>query len=79
MIFSVPRIIAELSKGLTLEPGDIISTGSPGGCGYQMLPPQFLRSGDVVECSAEGLGGLVNAIAGVGAPGGSTGTREGRR
>ena len=79
MIFSVPRIIAELSKGLTLEPGDIISTGSPGGCGYQMLPPQFLRSGDVVECSAEGLGGLVNAIAGIGETAGSKGSMEDRR
>jgi 2-keto-4-pentenoate hydratase/2-oxohepta-3-ene-1,7-dioic acid hydratase in catechol pathway len=65
MIFSVPRIIAELSKGLTLEAGDIITTGTPGGCGYQLLPPQFLADGDVVECSAPGLGRLVNPVAAV--------------
>ncbi len=65
LIFSVPWIIAELSKGLTLEPGDIIATGTPGGCGYQLTPPRFLAPGDVVECSAEGLGRLVNPIVGV--------------
>lgn len=63
LIFPVPRIIAELSKGLTLDPGDIISTGTPGGCGYQLTPPRFLAAGDVLECSAEGLGRLVNPIA----------------
>lgn len=79
LIFSVPRIIAELSKGLTLEPGDIISTGSPGGCGYQMLPPQFLKPGDVVECSAEGLGRLVNTVAATGEPAEAGGTMEDMR
>ena len=63
LIFSVPRIIAELSKGLTLEPGDLIATGTPGGCGYQLDPPRFLAAGDIVECSAEGLGRLRNPVA----------------
>jgi 2-keto-4-pentenoate hydratase/2-oxohepta-3-ene-1,7-dioic acid hydratase in catechol pathway len=69
MIFSVPWIIAELSKGLTLEPGDIIATGTPGGCGYQLVPTRFLAPGDVVECSAEGLGTLVNPVVAVGSTG----------
>jgi 2-keto-4-pentenoate hydratase/2-oxohepta-3-ene-1,7-dioic acid hydratase in catechol pathway len=63
LIFSIPRIIAELSKGLTLEPGDIIATGTPAGCGYQLTPPRFLAVGDVVECEAEGIGLLANPIA----------------
>jgi len=79
LIFSVPRIIAELSKGLTLEPGDIISTGSPGGCGYQMIPPQFLKPGDFVECSAEGLGRLVNEVAATGQPMRAGGRMEEKR
>jgi len=62
LIFGLPQIIAELSKGLTLEPGDIISTGSPGGCGYQMVPPRFLAETDIVECSAPGFGRLVNQV-----------------
>jgi 2-keto-4-pentenoate hydratase/2-oxohepta-3-ene-1,7-dioic acid hydratase in catechol pathway len=63
MIFPVPRLIAELSRGLTLEPGDLISTGTPAGCGYQMTPARFLDVGDVVECSASGLGRMVNPVA----------------
>ena len=63
MIFPVARIIAELSKGLSLEAGDIIATGTPGGCGYQLVPPRFLAVGDVVECAAPGLGVLRNPVA----------------
>jgi 2-keto-4-pentenoate hydratase/2-oxohepta-3-ene-1,7-dioic acid hydratase in catechol pathway len=63
MIFAVPRLIAELSKGLTLEAGDVISTGTPGGCGYQMIPARFLDAGDVVECSADGIGRMINPVA----------------
>jgi 2-keto-4-pentenoate hydratase/2-oxohepta-3-ene-1,7-dioic acid hydratase in catechol pathway len=62
MVFGVRQIVAELSKGLTLQPGDIIATGTPGGCGYQMLPPQFLEPGDVVELAAPGLGALTNPV-----------------
>jgi 2-keto-4-pentenoate hydratase/2-oxohepta-3-ene-1,7-dioic acid hydratase in catechol pathway len=63
MIFSIPRIIADLSQGLTLEPGDIIATGTPSGVGYAMEPPHFLTAGDVVTCKIEGLGTLENRIA----------------
>lgn len=62
MIFSPERVIAELSKGITLEPGDVISLGTPGGCGYQMSPPRFLAVGDTVECHAKGIGTLRNRV-----------------
>jgi 2-keto-4-pentenoate hydratase/2-oxohepta-3-ene-1,7-dioic acid hydratase in catechol pathway len=63
LIFPIARIIAELSRGLTLEAGDIIATGTPGGCGYQLTPPRFLAVGDLVECSAIGIGTLANPVA----------------
>ena len=62
MIFDIPAIIAHLSAGLTLEAGDIISTGTPSGVGYAMTPPQFLQVGDLVESRIEGLGELRNRI-----------------
>ncbi|MQY31632.1 fumarylacetoacetate hydrolase family protein [Nocardia aurantia] len=62
MIFSPATVISRLSRGITLEPGDIITLGTPGGCGYQMVPTAFLRDGDVVECRAGGIGSLVNAV-----------------
>jgi len=49
MIFSVARIIAELSKGMTLEPGDIIASGTPEGVGFARTPPEFFKDGDQVE------------------------------
>ena len=62
MIFSVPVLIESLSAGITLEPGDIIATGTPSGVGYAMEPPQFLVHGDVVTCQIEGIGELTNEI-----------------
>ncbi|MGI4799568.1 MAG: fumarylacetoacetate hydrolase family protein, partial [Janthinobacterium lividum] len=62
MIFDIPEIIAQLSAGLTLEPGDIIATGTPSGVGYAMDPPRLLKAGDVVECSIEGIGTLRTPI-----------------
>lgn len=62
MLFPPAVAIAELSKGITLEPGDIISLGTPGGCGYQSIPPSYLQPGDVVECRATGVGSLVNPV-----------------
>ena len=56
MIFPVAHLIAYLSELMTLHPGDIIATGTPPGVGMGMKPPQFLRAGDVVELSVEGLG-----------------------
>ena len=62
MIFSVQRIIAELSRGMTLEPGDVISTGTPQGVGYAMTPPRTLNSGDVVRAHVENIGTLENTV-----------------
>ncbi|MBV8916214.1 MAG: fumarylacetoacetate hydrolase family protein [Acetobacteraceae bacterium] len=62
MIFDIPEIIQQLSAGLTLEPGDIIATGTPSGVGYAMAEPQFLKAGDVVECAISGIGLLRTAI-----------------
>ena len=62
MYFKVPRIIAELSAGLTLEPGDIISTGTPAGVGHARTPPEFMKAGDVLETEVEGIGLLRNPI-----------------
>ena len=56
MIFPVAEIISFLSKFLTLRPGDIIITGTPPGVGAGMKPPKFLRPGDIVELSIDGLG-----------------------
>ncbi len=67
MIFDIPTLIASLSEGLTLEPGDVIATGTPSGVGYAMDPPQFLKHGDVVACEVEGIGTLTNGFATVGA------------
>lgn len=60
MVFSVEKIIAEISKNVTLEPGDIILTGTPAGVGNGFNPPKFLKSGDIVKVSVEGIGTLVN-------------------
>lgn len=68
MIFDIPTLIASLSEGLTLEPGDILATGTPSGVGYAMAPPQFLKHGDVVECEVERIGKLVNSCASAGIP-----------
>lgn len=62
LIFDIPYIISDLSKGLTLRAGDIILTGTPAGVGLGFNPPKYLKSGDVVECSIEKLGTLVNYI-----------------
>ncbi len=62
MIFSVAYLIAYLSATMTLEPGDIISTGTPGGVGEHRDPPVFLQDGDVVTCSIAGIGSLENPV-----------------
>ncbi len=60
--FGIPRIIAELSAGLTLLPGDVILTGTPSGVGFARTPPRFLHAGDVVESEIEGIGALRNEV-----------------
>jgi 2-keto-4-pentenoate hydratase/2-oxohepta-3-ene-1,7-dioic acid hydratase in catechol pathway len=62
MIFPIPRLIAELSKGMTLLPGDVIATGTPEGVGFARNPPEFLSDGDVLEVEIEGIGVLRNLI-----------------
>lgn len=64
MIFSVARLISTLSQGMTLEPGDIIATGTPSGVGFSRKPPEFLRPGDVMETEIEGIGTLHNPVIG---------------
>lgn len=62
MIFSLAVIIAELSKGMTLEPGDVIATGTPEGVGFARTPPEFFKDGDTVEVEIEKIGILRNRI-----------------
>lgn len=62
LYFKIPRLIAELSLGMTLEPGDIISTGTPPGVGFARKPPEFLKPGDLLETEIEGIGRLQNRI-----------------
>jgi 2-keto-4-pentenoate hydratase/2-oxohepta-3-ene-1,7-dioic acid hydratase in catechol pathway len=62
MIFSVARIIADLSAGMTLEPGDCISTGTPQGVGDGRKPPEYLKRGDVMEAEVERIGVLRNPV-----------------
>ncbi len=62
MFFKVPTILAELSMGLTLEPGDIIATGTPPGVGNGMKPPLFMKPGDIMETEISGIGLIRNEI-----------------
>jgi 2-keto-4-pentenoate hydratase/2-oxohepta-3-ene-1,7-dioic acid hydratase in catechol pathway len=61
-IFKIPEVIAVLSSGMTLEPGDIISTGTPAGVGLGMKPQLFLKDGDVMEAEVDGIGILRNTV-----------------
>ena len=63
LYFKLPRLIAELSAGMTLEPGDVISTGTPQGVGYARTPPEFLKPGDLLETEVEGIGVMRNTVA----------------
>ena len=62
MIFQIPRLIAFLSSVFTLEPGDVISTGTPAGVGFARKPPRWLKPGDEVAVRVAGLGELVNPV-----------------
>jgi 2-keto-4-pentenoate hydratase/2-oxohepta-3-ene-1,7-dioic acid hydratase in catechol pathway len=64
LIYNLPAIIEGLSAGLTLEPGDIIATGTPAGVGFARNPPEYLHPGDLVEAEVEGIGTLRNRVAG---------------
>ncbi len=62
LIFSVPRVIAALSNGITLRPGDVIATGTPVGVGIGFTPPKFLVPGDVMRLEIAGIGTLTNTL-----------------
>ena len=62
MIFPIARLIAELSKGMTLLPGDVLATGTPQGVGFARTPPEFLANGDVLDVWIEKIGHLENTV-----------------
>jgi acylpyruvate hydrolase len=62
MIFSVAFLIADMSRVMTLEPGDVIATGTPPGIGAARIPPRWLRPGDVVRIEIDGVGVLENPV-----------------
>jgi 2-keto-4-pentenoate hydratase/2-oxohepta-3-ene-1,7-dioic acid hydratase in catechol pathway len=62
MIFGIPELIAFISRHITLEPGDLIATGTPSGVGVFRDPPVFLEPGDRVRCEIEGIGSVENPI-----------------
>jgi 2-keto-4-pentenoate hydratase/2-oxohepta-3-ene-1,7-dioic acid hydratase in catechol pathway len=64
LIFDVPTLVSDLSQIVTLQPGDLIATGTPGGVGDARRPPAYLRAGDVVEIEFEGVGVLRNTFVG---------------
>lgn len=62
LIFGIDHVVSELSQGMTLKPGTIIATGTPAGVGMGFDPPRFLKPGDVVECTVEGIGTIKNTV-----------------
>jgi 2-keto-4-pentenoate hydratase/2-oxohepta-3-ene-1,7-dioic acid hydratase in catechol pathway len=64
LYFKLPRLVEDLSMGMTLEAGDILSTGTPEGVGFARNPPEFLKPGDLLETQIEGIGTLRNPIGG---------------
>ncbi|HEX2045707.1 MAG TPA: fumarylacetoacetate hydrolase family protein [Gaiellaceae bacterium] len=67
MVFGVGEIVAFASEAITLEPGDLIATGTPAGVGYTRTPPRFLARGDTVTVEIEGVGALTNPVVAEGA------------
>ena len=63
LIFDIPTLVATISAGLTLQPGDLIATGTPAGVGIGFNPPRFLKAGDEVSISIAGIGTLINRFA----------------
>ncbi len=63
LIFAVPELVAFIAEAITLEPGDLILTGTPAGVGMAMDPPRFLAAGDVVRIEVETLGAIEHRIA----------------
>ena len=63
LIFDIPTLIQTISRGITLEPGDIIATGTPVGVGIGFDPPKFLKRGDIVKVTIDNIGSLENTVA----------------
>jgi 2-keto-4-pentenoate hydratase/2-oxohepta-3-ene-1,7-dioic acid hydratase in catechol pathway len=63
LIFDIPTLIETISARITLEPGDLIATGTPAGVGLGFKPPKFLKPGDVVRIEVTGIGALENPVA----------------
>jgi 2-keto-4-pentenoate hydratase/2-oxohepta-3-ene-1,7-dioic acid hydratase in catechol pathway len=62
MIFDIPTLVAFASRTITLEPGDVIATGTPAGVGHYQRPPRYLAEGDVMRCEIEGIGAIENPV-----------------
>jgi 2-keto-4-pentenoate hydratase/2-oxohepta-3-ene-1,7-dioic acid hydratase in catechol pathway len=62
MLFPVPDLVSYISQQITLEPGDLITTGTPAGVGVFRDPPVFLEPGDLARCEIEGIGSVENPI-----------------
>jgi 2-keto-4-pentenoate hydratase/2-oxohepta-3-ene-1,7-dioic acid hydratase in catechol pathway len=62
MVFDVATVVAFASRTITLEPGDVIATGTPAGVGHFQSPPRYLGGGDVMRCEIEGIGVLENRV-----------------
>jgi 2-keto-4-pentenoate hydratase/2-oxohepta-3-ene-1,7-dioic acid hydratase in catechol pathway len=63
LIFDIPTLIEAISAAITLEPGDVIATGTPAGVGIGFNPPKFLSKGDVIRIEITGIGVLENQVA----------------
>ncbi len=62
LIFGIPRLIADIGRSISLQPGDIVATGTPEGVGIGFQPPRYLKSGDVVRVEASGIGAIENHV-----------------
>lgn len=62
LIFDIPTLVETISKRITLEPGDLIATGTPAGVGIGFTPPKYLKKGDVVDVTIEPIGTLTNPV-----------------
>ena len=62
MIHDINYLVSDISRGMTLEAGDIIATGTPGGVGMSMNPPSYMKKGDKIICSIENIGELINFV-----------------
>ncbi len=62
MVFKIPELVEHVSSGMTLDPGDIVSTGTPAGVGFTRVPPQYLKPGDIVEARIQRIGVLRNPV-----------------